>query len=85
LQQLPLRYLRLSPRYSGAGADAALGEGLRGVIDQAHRVGLLVIGPQVEEPQGAATLWMSGIDLIQGNLVQQADGNLDFDFAQTVL
>jgi EAL domain-containing protein (putative c-di-GMP-specific phosphodiesterase class I) len=75
----------LSPRYSGARADPALSERLRGVIDNAHRLGLLVIGPQVEEPQGAATLWMSGIDLIQGNLVQQADGNLDFDFAHAVL
>jgi EAL domain-containing protein (putative c-di-GMP-specific phosphodiesterase class I) len=85
LQQLPLRYLRLSPRYAGARADHALADGLHAVIEQAHRLGLLVIGPQVEEPQGAATLWMSGIDLIQGNLVQQADGHLDFDFAQTVL
>ena len=85
LQQLPLRYMRLSPRYAGARADPALSERLRGVIDNAHRLGLLVIGPQVEEPQGAATLWMSGIDLIQGNLVQQADGNLDFDFTHAVL
>jgi EAL domain-containing protein (putative c-di-GMP-specific phosphodiesterase class I) len=85
LQQLPLRYMRLSPRYAGARADPALSERLRGVIENAHRLGLLVIGPQVEEPQGAATLWMSGIDLIQGNLVQQADGNLDFDFTHAVL
>lgn len=85
LQQLPLRYMRLSPRYAGARADPALSERLRGVIENAHRLGLLVIGPQVEEPQGAATLWMSGIDLIQGNLVQQADGNLDFDFSNAVL
>jgi len=85
LQQLPLRYMRLSPRYAGARADPVLSERLRGVIENAHRLGLLVIGPQVEEPQGAATLWMSGIDLIQGNLVQQADGNLDFDFSNAVL
>ncbi len=85
LQQLPLRYMRLSPRYAGARADPALSERLRGVIENAHRSGLLVIGPQVEDPQGAATLWMSGIDLIQGNLVQQADGNLDFDFTHAVL
>jgi hypothetical protein len=30
-------------------------------------------------------LWMSGIDLIQGNLVQQADEELDFDFQHSVL
>ncbi|MDB6164751.1 MAG: response regulator receiver protein [Xanthomonadaceae bacterium] len=85
LQQLPLHYVRLSPRYSGVHADPVLREKLRSVIDNAHRLGLLVIGPQVEDPQGAATFWMSGIDLIQGNLVQQADGNLDFDFSHAVL
>jgi len=85
LPQLPLGYLRLSPRYSHAHGDSSLRDELRGVIDRAHRLGLQVIGPQVEDPQGAATLWMSGIDFIQGNLVQQAAGELDFDFQHSVL
>ena len=33
----------------------------------------------------AATLWMSGIDYIQGNLVQGAADALDFDFNAAVL
>jgi len=85
LEQLPLGYLRLSPRYSEAHADSALRDELRGIIDRAHRLGLQVIGPQVESAQSAATLWMSGIDLIQGNLVQQANEALDFDFQHAVL
>lgn len=85
LQQLPLGYVRLSGRYAQAHGDAALRDELRGIIDRAHRHGLQVIGPQVEDPQGAATLWMSGIDFIQGNLVQQAAGELDFDFQHSVL
>jgi EAL domain-containing protein (putative c-di-GMP-specific phosphodiesterase class I)/CheY-like chemotaxis protein len=85
LSQLPLGYVRLAPRYSHAHADPQLRDELRGVIDRAHRLGLQVIGPQVEDPQGAATLWMSGIDFIQGNLVQQAAGELDFDFQHSVL
>ena len=44
-----------------------------------------MIGHSVEDPQAAATLWMSGIDFIQGNLVQQAAGELDFDFQHSVL
>jgi EAL domain-containing protein (putative c-di-GMP-specific phosphodiesterase class I) len=44
-----------------------------------------VIGHSVEDPQAAATLWMSGIDFIQGNLVQQAASELDFDFKNAVL
>ena len=85
LQQLPLAYLRLSPRYSDAHSDPKLRDELRGMIDRAHRLGLQVIGPQVEDPQSAATLWMSGIDFIQGNLVQQAEVNLEFDFTHAVL
>jgi EAL domain-containing protein (putative c-di-GMP-specific phosphodiesterase class I)/PleD family two-component response regulator len=85
LEQLPLGYVRLSPRYSDANTDAGLRDELRGVIDRAHRLGLQVIGPQVENAQSAAMLWMSGIDLIQGNLVQQADEELDFDFRNAVL
>lgn len=85
LQQLPLAFMRLSPRYSNAHSDPQLRDELRGVIDRAHRQGLQVIGPQVEDPQSAAMLWMSGIDFIQGNLVQQAEVNLEFDFTNAVL
>ena len=85
LQQLPLGYLRLAGRYASAHANPALRDELRTIIDRAHRLGLQVIGPQVEDPQGAATLWMSGIDLIQGNLVQAAADAPDFDFQHAVL
>jgi EAL domain-containing protein (putative c-di-GMP-specific phosphodiesterase class I)/FixJ family two-component response regulator len=85
LEQLPLGSLRLSPRYSNAHAEPALRDELRGIIERAHRLGLQVIGPQVEHAQSAAMLWMSGIDLIQGNLVQQADDALDFDSQHAVL
>ena len=54
-------------------------------IERAHRLGLQVIGQQVEDPQAAATLWISGVDYIQGNLVQHAAGGLDFDFQNSVL
>ncbi len=85
LSQLPLGYMRLAPRYSNANSDPTLRDQLRAAVDRAHRLGLQVIGPQVEDPQGAATLWMSGIDYIQGNLVQQASDEIDFDFQHSVL
>jgi EAL domain-containing protein (putative c-di-GMP-specific phosphodiesterase class I)/PleD family two-component response regulator len=84
LSQLPLGYIRLSARYAHADAGA-LRDAMRTSIDRAHRQGLQVIGHSVEDPQAAATLWMSGIDFIQGNLVQQAASELDFDFKNAVL
>ena len=44
-----------------------------------------VIAPRVEDTRTAAVLWMSGIDYIQGNLVQSAGSSLDFDFNSAVL
>lgn len=85
LTQLPLGYVRLAARYSSQLADTALRDEMRAAIERAHRLGLQVIGQQVEDPQAAATLWMSGVDYIQGNLVQRAADGLDFDFQHSVL
>jgi hypothetical protein len=85
LSQLPLGYVRLASRYSQKLDDPAVRDEMRQAIERAHRLGLCVIGQQVEDPQAAATLWMSGVDFIQGNLVQQAAGGLDYDFDHSVL
>lgn len=85
LAQLPLGYLRLSARYAGSDGGGDVRDEMRVLIDRAHRLGLQVIGHRVEDPQAAATLWMGGIDYIQGNLVQHAGGELDFDFQHAVL
>ncbi|MFT3897818.1 MAG: EAL domain-containing protein [Thermomonas sp.] len=85
LTRLPLQYLRLSPRYTAADATAAERDEARGVIKRAHALGLRVIGPSVEDPRVAAALWSSGIDYLQGNLVQEPEHALDFDFQTPVL
>ncbi|QDI04888.1 EAL domain-containing response regulator [Xanthomonas cerealis pv. cerealis] len=85
LNQLPLGYLRLSARFANAHADAALRDQLRAAIDLAHRAGLLIIGQQIEEAQAAAAMWMSGVDFIQGNLVQSVGDEMNFDFQSAVL
>lgn len=85
LEQLPLGFVKLSRKYSAGIQTQSTRDELKTLIDRAHRRGLEVIGTGVEDPQAAATLWMSGIDFIQGNLVQEADSGLDFDFQQAVL
>lgn len=85
LNQLPLGFVRMAGRFAGAHADPQLRDQLRGVIDQAHRLGLQVIGQQIEDPQAAAAMWMGGIDYIQGNLVHSVGTELDFDFQNAVL
>ena len=85
LAQLPLGFVRLSARYSQHLDDPKVRDEMRVSVERAHRLGLQVIGQHVEDAQAAATLWMSGIDFIQGNLVQRVDGALDFDFHHSVL
>lgn len=85
LTQLPLGYLRVASRYAVAHNDPALRDQLRGMIDLAHRMGLQVIGQQIEDPQAAAAMWMGGVDFIQGNLVQGVGSDLGFDFHNAVL
>lgn len=85
LRRFPLSYVRLASRYSQVDADPRVREELRQLVQAAHAADLRVIGAQVENPSAAATLWMSGIDFIQGNLVQGVGGSLDFDFHHSVL
>ncbi|NZA25536.1 EAL domain-containing protein [Luteimonas sp. SJ-92] len=85
IAQLPLSFVRLAADFSSRLGENAVRDEMRDAIERAHRLGMQVIGQQVEDPQAAATLWMSGIDYIQGNLVQQVAGDLDFDFHHSVL
>ncbi|MGH8032574.1 MAG: EAL domain-containing protein [Luteimonas sp.] len=85
LARLPLSFVRLAAGYSSHLDDVAQRDEMRAAIERAHRLGLQTIGQQVEDPQAAATLWINGVDYIQGNLVQHAADGLDFDFRQPVL
>ena len=85
MSQLPLSYVRLSPHYAGKIDQQPVHDEMRAVIDRAHMLGLQVIGQHVEDPQTAAKLWLSGIDYIQGDLVQSAANAMDFDFQHSLL
>jgi len=85
IELLPLGFVKLAHKYTAGSTNHVLRDELKHLINKAHRRGLEVIGHGVEDAQAAATLWMSGIDFIQGNLVQRAEQDLDFDFHQAVL
>nr|WP_282452591.1 EAL domain-containing response regulator [Lysobacter sp. CAU 1642] len=85
LEMLPVDFVKLAPKYLMALNLPGTRDDLRQIVENAHRRSLQVIAQRVEDAQSAATLWMSGIDFIQGNLVQQASGELNFDFQAAVL
>lgn len=80
LADLPLSYVKLSQELSADLSTQKTRDEIKKAVDSAHRLGLYVIVHSVEDAQSAATLWMSGIDFIQGNLVQSATTRLDFGF-----
>jgi EAL domain-containing protein (putative c-di-GMP-specific phosphodiesterase class I)/CheY-like chemotaxis protein len=79
LMHLPVDFVKLSPRYTGDGGSDLARE-LRDLVKIAHASGRKVIAPRVEEARMAASLWSCGIDLIQGNFVQQATRDATYDF-----
>ena len=85
IDQLPLSFVKLARKYTVDQLQPKLRDELKTLIGLAHRRALLVIGHGVEDPRAAATLWMSGVDFIQGNLAQPADEKMNFDFNQAVL
>ena len=79
LMHLPVDFVKLSPRYAddlNGGNDKEL----RDLVKLVHSSGRKVIAPRVEEARVAASLWSCGIDLIQGNFVQQATRDANYDF-----
>lgn len=85
LEVLPIDFLKLDGRYFEPGAPPSTRDEIRLIVERSHRRGLCVIAPRVEDAQMAAQLWMSGVDYIQGNLVQLAGRELEFDFQSAVL
>lgn len=85
MAQLPLAYVRMAARFSNSHTNQQTRDELRAAIDRAHRAGLRIIGQQIEDPQAAAAMWIGGVDFIQGNMVQSAGSELNFDFQNSVL
>lgn len=85
LHVLPIDLVKFAPDIiAGLGASERR-SGFNALVDHVHERALGVIAPRVEDTRTAAVLWMSGIDYIQGNLVQSAGHSLDFDFDAAVL
>lgn len=80
LEQIPLGYIKLAPKYGEQGVPKPLRDELRTLSTRAHQLGIQVIGHRVEDMQTAMTMRMYGVDLIQGNFVFAPSDKLSFDF-----
>ena len=86
LQHVQVDYVKVAPKYTGSDGQTAKSRAeLRQTITHLRERGIHVVAPQVEDAQVAAGLWSTGVDFIQGNFVQQATQDLDFDFDASAL
>jgi len=72
LNELPLNYLRLSPKLTGATSDPKPMELL---IKAATERGMQVIATQIENSRNLSGLWMQGVRLFEGFFIQPPDTN----------
>ena len=85
LHVLPVDLVKIAPDLISQLSKTDNRDNFSALVERMHERGLGVIAPRVEDTRTAAVLWMSGIDFIQGNLVQLAGTTLDFDFESPVL
>jgi diguanylate cyclase (GGDEF)-like protein len=85
LSSLPADYVKLTDRYTLGNSPGAHAEELKTLIRAAHDRSRYVMAAKVETAQSAALLWTLGVDLIQGNFVQQPAAELGFDFSASAL
>lgn len=78
-------FIKLAPRYVSPNAKEEARAELGQVIARAHAMGIKVVGARVEDARVAASLWLSGIDFLQGRLVHPVSDNLEFNFRDGVL
>ncbi|MEO8671400.1 MAG: EAL domain-containing protein [Tahibacter sp.] len=79
IETISAGFVKISPQCLG-DRSAGLRDNLRRLVHYAHERGRLVIAPRIEDAQSAALLWTVGVDYIQGNFVQHAAQDLDYDF-----
>jgi diguanylate cyclase (GGDEF)-like protein len=86
LTHVPADFVKIAPRFTGAeGQTPKVRAELRQTITHVRERGMRIVAPRVEDAQCAAALWSTGVDYIQGNFVQAASQDLDFDFAAAAL
>lgn len=86
IQQLPIDYLRLSPKVTAQAYDPAA---LKALLTQAAKQKLQVIATHIEDSRNLSGLWVMGIRLFEGFFIQPPDSAFhlqnDIVFAKEVL
>lgn len=70
LEELPLTFVRLSPKLTNEGSNPKL---LERFVSLANQKGIQVIATQIENSRNLSSLWMQGVRLFEGFFIQPPD------------
>jgi EAL domain-containing protein (putative c-di-GMP-specific phosphodiesterase class I) len=70
IQQIPIHYLRLSPRVTGQAYDLPM---LKAILEVTTQKKIHVIATHIEDSHNLSSLWMMGIRLFEGFFIQPPD------------
>lgn len=82
LDTLQVNFLKLAPDFTKTLNDKKTQDDLAELMDHARKKELKTIAAQVEDANAMAQLWQAGINLIQGNHIQEAEVVLSDSTAQ---
>jgi EAL domain-containing protein (putative c-di-GMP-specific phosphodiesterase class I) len=76
-EELFVDYVRMSPAFvSRLTEDPSLEKEFMEVARTAREKGMRVIMPMIEDPRTAASMWRSGADYMQGNMIQAPEDSI---------
>lgn len=78
--KLRCEYLRMAPTFvTRLAASEDLERDLDQLVGPVRKQGTRIIMPMIEDEGAVAHLWRSGVDFLQGNLIQAAEETLQFN------
>ena len=81
LKHLDVNYIKIDPALAMNLKDSIENqEKLKEIAEEASNKGIMTIAAFVEDANSMALLWQSSVAFIQGNFLQEPDGELKYDF-----
>jgi len=76
-RELAVNFVRMSPDFvARLTQDPSLEERFQELSEPVRAQGVRTIMPMIEDPQTAASMWRSGADLMQGNMIQEPEDSI---------
>ena len=81
IRHIPVDYLKVHPLFmSGLTDNRENQQVIEAITEKAHRFGQTTIASGIEDAESLSILWGLGIDLVQGDFLQETSFEMNYDF-----